>query len=96
MVAGQPPKAIKIKGVEFFAKMLTTDKTTTVNLNDKADMTGNADTLSKNPLMGNLLNGNLSKIGLPAAITDPTHPPLTLYFDDNSMEDLWLAINWGT
>jgi hypothetical protein len=82
--------------VEFFAEMLATDKTATVNINDKADMTGNADALSKNPLMGNLLNGSLSNIGFPAAITDSTHAPLTLYFDDNFMEDLWMAINWGT
>jgi hypothetical protein len=46
--------------------------------------------------MGNLLVGSLSKIALLAAISDATHPPLTLYFDDNSMEDLWMAITWGT
>jgi hypothetical protein len=70
--------------------------TSTVNLNDKADLSGNADALTKNPAMGNLLVGSLSKIALPASISDATHPPLTLYFDDNSMEDLWMAITWGT
>jgi hypothetical protein len=32
---------------------------------------------------------------LPAAVTDATHPPLILNFDNNSMEDLWIAIKWG-
>jgi hypothetical protein len=58
-------------------------------------MSGNKDDLVKNPLLGNLLTGGLNKITLPAAVTDATHPPLTLYFDNNSMEDLWLAITWG-
>jgi hypothetical protein len=94
-IAGQAPKPIKITGVQFFAQMLTSDKTATVNISDKADMTNN-DALTKNPSIGNLLNGPLNKIGLPSAITDATHPPLTIYFDDNSMEDLWMAVSWGT
>jgi hypothetical protein len=48
-----------------------------------------------NPVLNNLLVGSLNKIALPAAITDATHPPLTIYFDNNSMEDLGLAITWG-
>ncbi|MGC2745755.1 MAG: insecticidal toxin protein [Candidatus Angelobacter sp.] len=96
ILAGKAPKPVKITGIEFFAQMLPADKKATVNLNDKADQTGNADILAKNPTMGNLVTGSLTKIPLPAAITDSTHPPLTLYFDDNSMEDLWIAITWGT
>jgi len=65
---------------------------TTVNITDSK---ANNDTLVRNPLLGNLLAGNLVKIPLPAAITDTTHPPLTLFFDNNSMEDLWIAITWG-
>jgi hypothetical protein len=42
-----------------------------------------------------LLTGSLPPAALPAAITDATHPPLTLYFDNNSMDDLWLTITWG-
>jgi hypothetical protein len=34
-------------------------------------------------------------VPLPAAITDATSPPLTLFFDNNTMEDLWMAITWG-
>ena len=85
-----------VKSAEFFAEMLPKDTSTTVNLYDKADKTGNNDMLNQNPSLGNLLSGNLVNIvPLPAAITDATHPPLTLYFDDNSMKDLWLAITWG-
>lgn len=39
--------------------------------------------------------GSLVNIKAPAAVTDSTHPPLRVYFDNNSMEDLWLAITWG-
>jgi hypothetical protein len=84
-----------LKGVEFFAEMPQGDNTPSININDKADKSGNNDTLPRNPLLGNLLVGSLSKIPLPAAITDAAHPPLTLYFDDNSLKDLWLAITWG-
>jgi Tc toxin complex TcA C-terminal TcB-binding domain len=84
-----------VKSVELVAEMLPTDTTTTVNLYDKADKTGKNDMLNQNPSLGNLLSGNLVNIALPAAITDATHPPLTLYFDDNLMKDLWLAITWG-
>jgi hypothetical protein len=68
---------------------------TTVTLNDKADGSGNKDALVQNRQFGNLLVGSLTKIALPSAVTDPTHPPLTLYFDDNTMQDLWIAITWS-
>jgi hypothetical protein len=84
-----------LKGVEFFAEMLSTDKSVTVQLYDKSDKSGKNDTLNQNPLLGNLLSGNLAQIARPAAVTDAAHPPLTLYFDNNTMEDLWLAITWG-
>jgi hypothetical protein len=73
------------------------DTTTTININNQSDKAGaKNDALVKNPLVGNLLTGSLVKnVPLPAAITDAKHPPLTLYFDNNSMEDLWIAITWG-
>ena len=87
----------QLKAVEFFAEMPPKDTTASINMNDKADKTGNTYILARNPLLGNLLVGSLPSKGkaLPAAITDSTHPPLTLYFDNNAMEDLWLAITWG-
>jgi hypothetical protein len=83
-----------VKAIAFFAEM-PPHATNTININDKADKSGNSDALMKNPSLGYLLSGALSKIALPAAITDGVHPPLTLYFDNNAMEDLWLAITWG-
>jgi len=84
-----------VKAVEFFAQMPGGDKTTAININSKADKTGQNDTLVRNPLLGNLLAGSLTKIPLPAAISDAIHPPLTLFFDDNSIDDLWLLLTWG-
>ncbi|HEY2626270.1 MAG TPA: hypothetical protein VGI41_05910, partial [Candidatus Udaeobacter sp.] len=86
---------LTIKAVTLFAEMSMADAVSTVNLNDKADRSGQNDTLIKNPSLGGFLSGALTNIALPAAVTDPTHPPLTLYFDNNSMEDLWVAITWG-
>ncbi|HEU4891608.1 MAG TPA: hypothetical protein VFT47_08660 [Vicinamibacterales bacterium] len=79
-----------LKGVQLFAEMGSNK--TQVTITDAANRT---DTIVKNPLLGNLLAGQLSNIPRPAAITDTTHPPLTLRFDDNSMSDLWVAIRWG-
>ena len=45
--------------------------------------------------MGGLLVGHLGKIPKPAVISDSTHPPLTMSFDTNAMEDLWIAVTWG-
>jgi hypothetical protein len=88
-------KPTSVKSVALFAEPLPTDTAVTVDLYDKPDKTGNNDTLNRSPSFGNLLTGNLNKIALPAAVTDATHPPLTLYLDDNSLKDLWLAITWG-
>jgi len=78
-----------VKAVEFFAEM---SPTTPINVKDAK---GNSDTLVSNPLIGGLLSGNLVKIPLPLAVTDAARP-FTLFFDNNSMEDLWIAIKWGT
>jgi hypothetical protein len=79
-----------VKGVEFLAEMLTAATAVTIS-----DTNGHQDTLVRNPLMGNLLTGDLVKIPLPAAVSDATHPPLTVSFDSNAMKDLWIAITWG-
>lgn len=72
------------------ADLLAKTTKNSVEITDKADGTGNKDTLDKDKSLGNLRVGNLSKIPLPA----PTGK-FTLYFNDNSMEDLWLALTWG-
>jgi hypothetical protein len=48
------------------------------------------DKLMKNDSLAGLRSGRLSAIALPA----PTGS-FTLYFDDNAMDDLWLALTWG-
>jgi hypothetical protein len=78
-----------VKAVQFFAE---TASTTPINVTDGK---GHGDTLVSNPLLGNLLSGSLTKIPLPLAVTDVAHP-FNLFFDNNSMEDLWIAIKWGT
>jgi hypothetical protein len=82
----------EVNTVELFAKMLPTNKNLDVNLYDIADPKA---ALNQNPSLGNLLTGNMVNIGKLGVITDATHPPLTLYFDDNKMEELWIAISWG-
>jgi hypothetical protein len=73
-----------IKHVEFFAQT-----TSSVTLNDKADGTGNKDKLVLDKTM-NLQVGSLNTIPLPAPLGK-----FTLYLDNNSMDDLWLAVTWG-
>lgn len=90
-MAGAP----QLKAVTFLAEKSLADNTTKANIYEKADKTGNNVTLTVNPSLGNLLTGSLPKPLLPAAVTDATHPPLILYFDNNSMTDLWLAMTWG-
>jgi hypothetical protein len=75
-----------IKAIEFFAETATP---TPVAVTDSKGANG---TLVSNPLLGNLLSGNL--IRLPPAVTDPAHP-FTLSFNSNSMKDLLMAITWG-
>ncbi len=40
--------------------------------------------------MGDLRVGKLTDIPLPAPVGD-----VKLYFDDNTMEDMWMAVTWG-
>jgi hypothetical protein len=75
----------ELKRVDLFAR---TDKNS-VEIADKADGTGIKATLGKDTSMGNLCAGKL---------TDPLPAPIgefTLYFINNSMEDLWMALTWG-
>lgn len=49
------------------------------------------DTLAKDPALGNLLVGKLSNIAVP---TNPVGE-LKLFFDDKTMEDLWITVTWS-
>jgi len=55
-----------------------------------ADGTGSPDTLSQNPALGGLRAGALTNFQPPG----PTGK-WTLYFNSNSMNDLWMAVSWG-
>jgi hypothetical protein len=50
------------------------------------------DTLAKDPALGNLLVGKLSNIAVP---TNPVGE-LKLFFDDKTMEDLWITVTWSS
>ncbi|MBD1833296.1 insecticidal toxin protein [Cyanobacteria bacterium FACHB-472] len=76
-----------IKQVDFLAK---TNENKVVDISTNVDGTGNIDTLDKEPSLGNLWMGKLTNIPLPAPIG-----LFAVYFNDNSMEDLWLALTWG-
>jgi hypothetical protein len=90
IVSGSTP----LKDVELIAEM--SGAATAVNVYSKADGTGTPDVLAPDPIYGKMpyCAGKLKDIPLPMAITDPK-TPFTLYFSDNSMSDLWLAITWG-
>lgn len=55
-----------------------------------ADGTGSPDTLSQSPALGELRVGTLTNFQPPG----PTGK-WTLYFNSNSMHDLWMAVRWG-
>lgn len=80
-----------VKQVDIIAKTTknSVDIFEKVDANNQPDPANN-DTLAKAPDFGNLLKGKLEKISLPA----PTGK-FALYFNDNSMEDLWFALTWG-
>ena len=78
-----------VKRVDFYAKP-SKDTKTTVEVSNKPDGTGSKDNLPKDASLGDLRAGRLTNIPPPT----PTGK-CTLYFNDNSMEDLWLALTWG-
>lgn len=75
-----------IKRVDLFAKTAKA----TIEVTDLMDGAGNKDTLVPDASVGNLRAVKLAHIAPPA----PTGS-FTLFFNDNSMEDLWLALAWS-
>jgi hypothetical protein len=80
---------LDLKRVDIFAKP-TEDTETTIEVFDNSNATGNTDSLDKDTSLNDVRVGKLTNITLPAATGE-----FTLYFTDNSMEDLWLALTWG-
>jgi hypothetical protein len=75
-----------VKRVDLFAKNARTD----VKITDGANGTGQTDILVKDTALGELRAGKLTNI-----LPPPPIGKFTLYFSDNSMDDLWLALTWG-
>lgn len=82
-----------LKRVDLFAKPTKDTKPTITasnKLTDEPVGTTKEDSMTNDTSFGGLRVGKLTNVPLPA----PTGT-LTLYFNDNSMEDLWLALAWG-
>ena len=79
----------KVVSVEVIAR---TDKPK-IEITDTADASGKKDTLDDGSLNG-ILKGRLQQLA-PAIPVTPEKTSLKLFFNDNTVEDLWLAITWG-
>jgi hypothetical protein len=58
---------------------------------DKNDGSAKTDALAKDANLGDLLVGNLSKLGLPAK----PDQEMKIFFETNAISDLWVAVMWG-
>ena len=82
----------KVARMDLFANP-TKDTKSTITVYDKADNTPEEtrkDKLVIVPALGHLRSGELKTVFRPATPIGA----FSLYFDDNSMEDLWLALAW--
>lgn len=87
------------KRVDLFAKA-TEDTKNEIGFSSELDNTGELDstakdTLVKAPALPGLLTGKLDKVPLPKPIHSAPEEKFTIFFDDNSMDDLWIALYWG-
>lgn len=79
-----------IRRVDFFVKTEQDSVEIYDSIDENGAPAGNNDTLVSDPSLGELRAGSLTNIPLP-----PPTGSFTLYFDGNSMEELWLAVTWG-
>jgi hypothetical protein len=63
-----------------------------LDVSDQNDATAQKDPLVKDVAFGNLLVGKLINTPLPTKPADT----LKLFFDDKTMEDLWIAVTWSS
>jgi hypothetical protein len=81
--------SIVINGVDLFAMPSESTKTT-VQIFDNNNATGQPDTLVQDATLNRIRVGKLINTPLPTAIGK-----FTINFDDNSMDDILLALTWG-
>jgi hypothetical protein len=70
--------------------VLASSSVGSISVADKAGETANIDALAKDTSLGGLLVGKLSKIAFPDTVGD-----FTLFFDNNSLDELWIGLTWG-
>ncbi len=64
----------------------------TIEITGNADTTGKKDALQDTSLKG-LLMGEVKELR-PTSPVSPEGKPLMLFFNDNSMEELWILLTW--
>ncbi|MFY9488419.1 MAG: hypothetical protein WAP35_06970 [Solirubrobacterales bacterium] len=62
------------------------------DLVDETDSSALTDRLTKEETLGNIYRGPLENIALPSAPTGD----IKLYFEDRALDDLWIAVTWGS
>lgn len=84
-----------VNGVDILARSTTDPVPASLDVFDKVNdqpPAANHDTLAKDTALGNLLVGKLVKIASPAKPVGE----LKLFFNDNAMADLWIAVRWSS
>lgn len=76
-----------VKALQLFAD---SPGAASIRVDDKADGSGNHDSLAPDANYGAMLTGALVNVAKPA----PTGS-FTLWLDSNAMDDLWMAVSWG-
>lgn len=81
-----------VESVDILARSSNLDSLEVSNVKEG---TGKRDTLNKDTRLGNILVGKLS--GGEEGIALPGNPigQLTLFFNNNNLMDLWIALKWG-
>jgi hypothetical protein len=71
------------------------DEVDSIEIAEKPDGTGEWDTLDRptDPNLSGLLSGTLANLSPSSPVGDP-NKPFKLFFKQNSMTDLWIAIAW--